>query len=163
HASAAQADEVIEFGHLHADVAKREVRLTGKPVNLTSKEFDLLLHFLRNPGRVYTRLQLLDAVWGYGYDGYEHNVNCHINRPSAVQQVFDRIRVVNPRIDVYLLDEVGHVVAASGQNSLKRTTVDLGPVQRFLSGEDELPIVGDDPSVASGKRVFSVAPVPLAG
>jgi DNA-binding response OmpR family regulator len=38
---------------------------------------------VRNPGRVYTRLQLLDTVWGYGYDGYEHNVNCHINRLRA--------------------------------------------------------------------------------
>jgi DNA-binding response OmpR family regulator len=59
------------------------VRVNDVPVALTSKEFDLLLHFVRNPGRVYTRLQLLDAVWGYGYDGYEHNVNCHINRLRA--------------------------------------------------------------------------------
>jgi signal transduction histidine kinase len=82
---------------------------------------------------------------------------------GAVQRVFDRIRVVNPRIDVYLLDEAGHVVAASGQNALKRASVDLGPVRRFLAGDDELPIVGDDPSDSSRKRVFSVAPVPLAG
>jgi DNA-binding response OmpR family regulator len=80
---AAQADEAIELGGLHVDVARREVKHEGAPVNLTSKEFDLLLHFLRNPGRVYTRVQLLDAVWGYGYDGYEHNVNCHINRLRA--------------------------------------------------------------------------------
>ena len=59
------------------------MRVDGTPVNLTTKEFDLLLHFLCNPGRVYTRLQLLDAVWGYGYEGYEHNVNCHINRLRA--------------------------------------------------------------------------------
>jgi DNA-binding response OmpR family regulator len=81
--AAAQAEETIECGELVVDVAKRDVRLAGRPVSLTSKEFDLLLHFLRNPGRVYTRLQLLDAVWGYGYDGYEHNVNCHINRLRA--------------------------------------------------------------------------------
>lgn len=79
----AQAEENVQFGALEADVASREVRLSGAPVNLTTKEFDLLLHFLRNPGRVYTRLQLLDAVWGDGYDGYEHNVNCHINRLRA--------------------------------------------------------------------------------
>ena len=76
-------EEVIAFDGLEADIAKREVRVDGEPVSLTTKEFDLLLHFLRNPGRVYTRLQLLDAVWGYGYDGYEHNVNCHINRLRA--------------------------------------------------------------------------------
>ena len=44
------------------------------------REFDLLLHFARNAGRVFTRAQLLDAVWGYGHDGYEHTVNSHINR-----------------------------------------------------------------------------------
>jgi DNA-binding response OmpR family regulator len=82
-AGTAQSEETIEAGDLAVDVARREVRLAGKAVSLTSKEFDLLLHFLRNPGRVYTRLQLLDAVWGYGYDGYEHNVNCHINRLRA--------------------------------------------------------------------------------
>ena len=78
-----QPEETLQFADLEIDVAKRDVRMAGDPVNLTSREFDLLLHFLRNPGRVYTRLQLLDTVWGYGYDGYEHNVNCHINRLRA--------------------------------------------------------------------------------
>lgn len=83
--------------------------------------------------------------------------------PSAVQKVFDRIRVVNPRIDVYLLDSAGHVIAASGQSALKRAKVDVGPIGRFLKAEEELPIVGDDPSDAARRRVFSAAPVPLAG
>ena len=61
----------------------REVRVRGRDIALTHKEFDLLLHFARNPGRVYTRAQLLDAVWGYTHDGYEHAVNCHINRLRA--------------------------------------------------------------------------------
>ena len=82
-AAASQSEETVRFGALVADVAKREVRVGGVEVSLTSKEFDLLLHFLRNPGRVYSRVQLLDAVWGYGYEGYEHNVNCHINRLRA--------------------------------------------------------------------------------
>lgn len=81
--SAAPEEEKMQIGELDIDTGKREVRLAGKLVSLTSKEFDLLLHFVRNPGRVYTRVQLLDAVWGYGYDGYEHNVNCHINRLRA--------------------------------------------------------------------------------
>ncbi|MDB5863587.1 MAG: chemotaxis protein CheY [Betaproteobacteria bacterium] len=82
-AAATPPDETLRCGDLFVDVARREVRVDGVPIALTSKEFDLLLHFVRNPGRVYTRLQLLDAVWGYGYDGYEHNVNCHINRLRA--------------------------------------------------------------------------------
>jgi len=80
-ADGTQATEgTISLGEIEIDVAKREVRRARSVVNLTTKEFELLLHFVRNPGRVYTRLQLLDMVWGYGYDGYEHNVNCHINR-----------------------------------------------------------------------------------
>jgi DNA-binding response OmpR family regulator len=81
--SAPASKNVIRSGDLVINPEKRDVSLGGKPVNLTAKEFDLLLHFARNRGRVYTRLQLLDAVWGYGHDGYEHNVNCHINRLRA--------------------------------------------------------------------------------
>lgn len=73
-------DERIEVDGLVIDVERRQVTLTGEPVNLTAKEFDLLLHFARHPGRVYTRMQLLDQVWGYSHEGYEHTVNSHINR-----------------------------------------------------------------------------------
>jgi DNA-binding response OmpR family regulator len=52
-------------------------------VSLTAKEFDLLAQFAKNPGRVYTRTQLLDLVWGSGYEGFEHTVNSHINRLRA--------------------------------------------------------------------------------
>ncbi len=52
----------------------------GGSVTLTAKEFDLLAHFASHPGVVFTRSQLLDQVWGYGHDGYEHTVNTHINR-----------------------------------------------------------------------------------
>ena len=47
---------------------------------LTSTEFALLVALLGSTGRVYTRAQLLDLVWGYGHQGYEHTVNTHINR-----------------------------------------------------------------------------------
>ena len=52
-------------------------------VDLTAKEFELLMQFVSSPGRVYTRSQLLDLVWGYGHEGYEHTVNSHINRLRA--------------------------------------------------------------------------------
>ena len=68
---------------LYIDVEKRKVTVGGSPRDLTAKEFDLLLQFALHPGRVYTRTQLLDAVWGYGHDGYEHTVNSHINRLRA--------------------------------------------------------------------------------
>ncbi len=70
----------IEAGDLAIDVDRRAVAVGGRPVELTAKEFDLLAHFARQPGRVFTRAQLLDQVWGYGHDGYEHTVNSHINR-----------------------------------------------------------------------------------
>jgi len=72
--------EIIRIGGLVIDPEKRNVTLKDKKVELTAKEFDLLHHFAKTPGRVYTRSQLLDQVWGYGHDGYEHTVNSHINR-----------------------------------------------------------------------------------
>jgi len=50
---------------------------------LIATEFELLHHFVKRPGRVYSRAQLLDMVWGYGHEGYEHTVNSHINRLRA--------------------------------------------------------------------------------
>jgi DNA-binding response OmpR family regulator len=71
---------VIRIGNLVIEVEKRKVAGEGEPIILTAKEFDLLLEFARHPGKVYTRSQLLDAVWGYAYEGYDHTVNSHINR-----------------------------------------------------------------------------------
>ena len=73
-------EEVLELGELRVDLPKRRVDLGGEEVQLTAKEFDLLVHFARHPGRVYSRADLLDQVWGYGHEGYEHTVNSHINR-----------------------------------------------------------------------------------
>jgi two-component system OmpR family response regulator len=74
----------IEIGDaIHIEPGKRDVRVRGQSVDLTQKEFELLLHFAQNPGRAYSRAQLLDAVWGYNHEGYEHAVNCHINRLRA--------------------------------------------------------------------------------
>jgi DNA-binding response OmpR family regulator len=75
--------KTIRANDLFIDIAKRKVILRGKPVGLTAKEFDLLLQFAEHPGRVYTRSELLDLVWGYGHDGYQHTVNSHINRLRA--------------------------------------------------------------------------------
>ncbi len=76
-------NNVIESGQMRIELDKREVIIAGQSAHLTAREFDLLHHFACHPGRVYTRLQLLDAVWGLGYEGYEHTVNSHINRLRA--------------------------------------------------------------------------------
>jgi DNA-binding response OmpR family regulator len=70
----------IRAGEMTIDTEKRAVTIRGEPVELTAKEFDLLVQFACHPGRVYTRAQLLDLVWGYRHAGYEHTVNSHINR-----------------------------------------------------------------------------------
>ena len=72
--------EVIVNGALKLNSKNRIVSFKDKDLNLTAKEFDLLWCFASNPGRVYSREQLLDQVWGYCHDGYEHTVNSHINR-----------------------------------------------------------------------------------
>jgi len=79
--------EKIQIGGLSMDCASRDVRLNGHPVSLTTKEYDLLLYLARNKGRVFTRAQLLDAVWSTSFEGYEHNVNTHINRLRAKIEV----------------------------------------------------------------------------
>lgn len=78
--SSLQAEELQQFGQLCIDIEKRTVSVAKRRVDLTAKEFDLLLQFTNHPGRVYSRAQLLDKVWGFGHDGYEHTVNSHINR-----------------------------------------------------------------------------------
>lgn len=70
----------IDCHGLSIDPLAREVRLRGEPVDLTPREFDLLYYFARHPGEVFSRLALLDHVWGYQHEGYEHTVNTHINR-----------------------------------------------------------------------------------
>jgi DNA-binding response OmpR family regulator len=74
---------VLRNGELEIQAAKRLVRRHGQPIEFTALEFDLLLHFAQHPGHVFSRGQLLNAVWGYTHDGYEHTVTTHINRLRA--------------------------------------------------------------------------------
>jgi len=78
-----ERSDPIRLGELTIDIDRREVRARDVPVDLTAKEFDLLAHFARSPGRVLSRAQLLQQVWGYSHNGYEHTVNTHINRLRA--------------------------------------------------------------------------------
>jgi DNA-binding response OmpR family regulator len=74
---------VLRNGELEILPGRREVRVRGAAVEFTALEFDLLLHFAQHPGLVFSRAQLLDAVWGYSHEGYEHTVTTHINRLRA--------------------------------------------------------------------------------
>jgi DNA-binding response OmpR family regulator len=74
---------LLRNGDLEILPAKRQVRYRGEALDFTALEFDLLLHFATHPGHVFSRSQLLTAVWGYTHDGYEHTVTTHINRLRA--------------------------------------------------------------------------------
>lgn len=97
----APGQQPLIVGPLQIDVAGQRVRLRGDEIHLTQREFELLTFFARHPGRVYSREELLDMVWGAGFDGYAHTVNSHINRlrakieadpaePELVQTVWGR-------------------------------------------------------------------------
>ena len=70
----------LTIAGLAMDPVARDARLHGARLDLTPREFDLLYFFARQPGKVFSRMDLLNAVWGYRHEGYEHTVNTHINR-----------------------------------------------------------------------------------
>jgi DNA-binding response OmpR family regulator len=72
--------EKLHYGNFFIDVSKHKAQLHGEPLDLTVKEFELLSLFIRNPGRAFSRSELLSLIWGYSFEGYEHTVNTHINR-----------------------------------------------------------------------------------
>jgi len=74
------SDADIKVNDLTIEASKRKVTLRGDRIDLTPKEFDLLHLLASHPGKTYTREQLLNILWGYQYNGYEHTVNSHINR-----------------------------------------------------------------------------------
>lgn len=73
-------NSVISQGLLQINKVNRQAFLAGTCLDLTAKEYDLLLHFAENPQVVFRRSELLDKIWGYHHQGYEHTVNSHINR-----------------------------------------------------------------------------------
>jgi DNA-binding response OmpR family regulator len=82
-ASGPASANTLRNGDLEILPVKRQVRFRQKLLDFTALEFDLLLYFSQHPGHVFSRGQLLNAVWGYVHDGYEHTVTTHINRLRA--------------------------------------------------------------------------------
>ncbi|NLR57645.1 response regulator transcription factor [Chitinophaga polysaccharea] len=71
---------LIHFDGLEIDLDKRKVSINDLRIDLSPKEFELLVLLASNPGKSYSRKRLLNLVWGYDFEGYEHTVNSHINR-----------------------------------------------------------------------------------
>jgi two-component system alkaline phosphatase synthesis response regulator PhoP len=74
------SEQVIECENFYLDVSKRIVRSYEKQLELSPKEFDLLVLLASNPGKTYSRSDVLNQVWGVDFEGFEHTVNSHINR-----------------------------------------------------------------------------------
>ena len=82
-----QVDGLLQFEGLTIDIEKRKIMLDGAKIELSPKEFELLVLMASRPGKSYTRTELLNLIWGYDFDGYEHTVNSHINRLRAKIEV----------------------------------------------------------------------------
>ena len=80
HAGNGQKTKVLDFGQLKIDIEKRRVTKDNTRIELSPKEFDLLTLLASNPGKSFNRSSILNLVWGYEFEGYEHTVNSHINR-----------------------------------------------------------------------------------
>ena len=81
--AASPPQAALHFGPLRLDRTRHKASLGGADLTLAPREWDLLCFFAEHPGQAFSRAELLDRVWGYGHDGYDHTVNSHINRLRA--------------------------------------------------------------------------------
>ncbi|MCK6480001.1 MAG: response regulator transcription factor [Planctomycetaceae bacterium] len=107
-------DPVLRLGAVECDEAARRVSCAGRPVELTPKEFALLLLFLRSPGAVLSRTQVVNSVWQWTFDGYSNVVDVHVSSlRRKLQGSGLRFRSV-PRVG-YVLEEAAPGAAAEGE------------------------------------------------
>ncbi len=74
-----ETPSTISMGPIEIDRSRRELRIAGKPIHLTTKEFELLAYLADHPGRIFTRDQLLTRIWGYDYVGDGRTVDVHVS------------------------------------------------------------------------------------
>ena len=77
--------EVMDFGELTIDISGHKVLVNGEEVDLTASEFKLLATLCRYPGRVYSRMELVEKVLGYDFEGYERTIDSHVR--TCVQRL----------------------------------------------------------------------------
>lgn len=103
----------LSLGALLLDEASRDVTLAGRPLALTAKEFDLLAHFARHPGRAFTRESLLESVWGYEFAGDTRTVDVHVSR------LRQKLGPIPGRVDIPVIETmrgVGYRLVIPGQD-----------------------------------------------
>lgn len=124
------------------------------------------------------------SIAGFSLDMYRQEVTQKLNRElaahilreqgnllrdrrvndAALQELFGKMMTVNPNIEIYLTDSDGRLLAYSAKPALiQRSQIDLEPVRRFLAADGKLPVVGDDPRDATGRKIFSAAAIPARG
>lgn len=96
----------LSYGPLQMDLTRHEVLVKGKEVPLTAKEFGLLEHLLRHPGRVLTRDVLLNGVWGYDYYGTTRTVDVHIRRLKLKMPILNDAIISVKSLGYKLSDQV---------------------------------------------------------
>jgi DNA-binding response OmpR family regulator len=94
------AGRVLSAGDIALDVDKRQASVAGRAVELTPTEFDLLAALMESPGRVFSRMQLLDKLQGYAYEGYERTIDVHVKN---LRQKIE----ADPKRPVYILTVYG--------------------------------------------------------
>jgi len=95
--------EVLRFGNLSVDMERFTAEVDDSPVSLTKKEMEPLWTMVQSPGRVYSRDQLLDLIWGYDYYGDNRTVDSHIKRLRAKLDTYE-----HPQWDIYTIWGVGY-------------------------------------------------------
>ncbi len=83
HSDSEPLREVLEFGELTIDVSGHKALVNGEEVDLTASEFKLLTTLSRYPGRVYSRMELVEKVLGYDFEGYERTIDSHVKNLRA--------------------------------------------------------------------------------
>lgn len=106
----------IVCGEIAVEIGPRRVHCRGSEIFLPPREFDLLVYLARHADRVFTRGQLLDAVWGARFEGYEHTVNSHINRLRARIETDPR----QPRLLVTVWGSGYRLVGSAGASRIAR-------------------------------------------
>lgn len=103
-----QSKQLIEFGGIMVDLLRREVLIDGEKINLTYKEFELLNYMIKNEGIVLSRENLLNAVWGYDYEGETRTVDMHIKML--------REKLGNKRDLIHTVRGVGYRIISGAKN-----------------------------------------------
>ena len=116
-----------------------------------------------------SKMHELEVVQGLSRDLAQHIardtqlMDANGLKPDAVRELFSQLMLVNPSVEVYLLDGDGRIVGdAAPKDRVLRDRVDLAPVRQLLAG-DPLPILGDDPRSLDARKVFSAAPLMVMG